>query len=45
MSEKKFQVCEVCGITSDETRVNFREKYNMILCAKHNEQLKKNMVH
>jgi len=45
LSEKKFQVCEVCGITSDETRVNFREKYNMILCAKHNEQLKKNMVH
>jgi len=41
LSEKKFQVCD----TSDETRVNFREKYNMILCAKHNEQLKKNMVH
>jgi len=40
LSKKKFQVCEVCGITSDETRVNFREKYNMILCVKHYQQLK-----
>jgi len=35
LSKKKFQVCEACGITSDETRVNFREKYNQVLCDKH----------
>ena len=35
MGKKKFQVCDFCGITSDETRVNFRSKYNMTLCNRH----------
>jgi hypothetical protein len=34
--------CEVCNISNNETRVNFRKRFNMYLCEKHNAQMKIN---
>lgn len=35
-----IKYCELCNVSSEESRVNFRERFNMTLCERHNTQLK-----
>ena len=37
----KIHYCDVCGISSEEKRVNFIKNANMYLCRKHREQFMK----
>jgi len=37
----ELRYCDICGVSSDEKPVYFRSKYNMCLCCKHYEQLRK----
>lgn len=38
---KEIHYCDVCGVSSEEKRVNFIKNANMYLCRKHREQFMK----